>query len=154
MTDHQFHGIYPMIYAFFGPDGRLDRAAMKRQIEACVASGVHGVSILGIVTEFNKMDVNERRKVIEWTAEDLRGRLPLAVTVNEMNVPGQIEMVKLAAEVGADWVILQPPPVKNVSEGELVNFLGKVADASALPVAIQNNPINLDVWLTNSSLKA
>jgi len=140
MTDQKFHGIYPMIYAFFGPDGRLDRAAMKRQVEACVASGVHGVAILGIVTEFNKLDVNERRQVIEWTAEDLAGRLPLAVTANEMSIHGQIEIVKLAAEVQADWVILQPPPVRNVPESELVRFFGKVADAAPLPVAIQNAP--------------
>ena len=154
MTDHQFHGIYPMIYAFFGPDGRLDRAAMKRQIEACVASGVHGVAILGIVTEFNKLDVRERQQVIEWTAEDLAGRLPLAVTANEMSVHGQIEIVKLAAEVQADWVILQPPPVRNVPESELVSFFGKVAEASALPVAIQNNPVNLDIVLSAGALKA
>jgi 4-hydroxy-tetrahydrodipicolinate synthase len=153
MTDQTFHGIYPMIYAFFGPDGRLDRAAMKRQVEACVASGVHGVAILGIVTEFNKLDVNERRQVIEWTAEDLAGRLPLAVTANEMSVHGQIEIVKLAAEVKADWVILQPPPVRNVPESELVSFFGKVAEASTLPVAIQNNPVNLDVVLTANALK-
>lgn len=149
-----FHGIYPMIYAFFGADGRLDRQAMKRQTEAYVNSGVHGVAILGIVTEFNKLDVVERRQIIEWTAEDLKGRLPLAVTVNEMSVPGQIDIVKQAAEVGADWVILQPPPVKNVSESELVSFLGKVADAATIPVAIQNNPMNLDVWLSNGSLKS
>lgn len=148
-----FHGIYPMIYAFFGADGRLDREAMRRQTEAYVKSGVHGIAILGIVTEFNKLDVAERRQVIEWTAEDLNGRLPLAVTVSEMSVPGQIEIVRHAAAVGADWVILQPPPVKNVSEGELVSFLGKVADTATIPVAIQNNPMNLDVWLSNASLK-
>jgi 2-keto-3-deoxy-L-arabinonate dehydratase len=153
MTEHQFHGIYPMIYAFFGPDGRLDRAAMKRQVEACVASGVHGVAILGIVTEFNKLDVNERRQVIEWTAEDLAGRLPLAVTANEMSIHGQVEIVKLAAEVKADWVILQPPPIRNVPEAELVSFFGKVADAATLPVAIQNNPVNLDVVLSAGALK-
>jgi 4-hydroxy-tetrahydrodipicolinate synthase len=153
MSDHQFHGIYPMIYAFFGPDGRLDRSAMKRQIEACVASGVHGVAILGIVTEFNKLDVNERRQVIEWTAEDLAGRLPLAVTANEMSVHGQIEIAKLAAAVKADWIILQPPPIRNVPESELVSFFGKVAEASILPVAIQNNPINLDVVLSAGALK-
>ena len=149
----QFHGIYPMIYAFFGPDGRLDRAAMRRQIEACVASGVHGVAILGIVTEFNKLDVAERRQVIEWTAEDLAGRLPLAVTVNEMSVHGQIEIARLAAEVKADWIILQPPTIRNVPESELVSFFGKVADASSLPVAIQNNPVNLDVVLSANALK-
>lgn len=153
MSDRTFHGIYPMIYAFFDQDGRLDRQAMKRQVEACVASGVHGVAILGIVTEFNKLDVNERRQVIEWTAEDLAGRLPLAVTANEMSVHGQIEIVKLAAQVKADWVILQPPPVRNVPEAELVSFFGKVAEASTLPVAIQNNPVNLDVVLSAGALK-
>ncbi len=149
----QFHGIYPMIYAFFGSDGRLDRGAMKQQVEALIAGGVHGIAILGIVTEYNKLDVNERRQVIEWSAEDVAGRVPLAVTVNEMSVPGQIEIARLAAEVKADWIILQPPPVKNVSETELVGFLGKVADASPLPVAIQNNPVNLDITLSASALK-
>lgn len=153
MSD-EFHGIYPMIYAFFGPDRRLDREVMRRQTEAYVRSGVHGVAILGIVTEFNKLDVNERRQIVEWTAEDLAGRLPLAVTINEMSIPGQIEMARLAAEVKADWIILQPPPVKNVSESELVAFLGAVAEKATLPVAIQNNPMNLDVWLSNLSLKA
>jgi 4-hydroxy-tetrahydrodipicolinate synthase len=149
----KFHGIYPMFYAFFGPDGRLDRQAMKRQADALVASGVHGIAILGIVTEYNKLDVNERRQVIEWTAEDIGGRLPLAVTVNEMSVPGQIEIARLAAEVKADWIILQPPPVKNTSEAELVGFLGKVAEKCELPVAIQNNPVNLDVTLSAGALK-
>jgi len=141
-----------MIYAFFGVDGRLDRAAMRRQIEACVAGGVHGIAILGIVTEFNKLDVTERRTVIEWTAEDLAGRLPLAVTINETSVHGQIEMARAAAEARADWIILQPPPSRNVAEAALLSFLGKVADAATLPVAIQNNPMNLDVWLSNPAL--
>jgi 2-keto-3-deoxy-L-arabinonate dehydratase len=148
-----FHGIYPMIYTFFDPAGRIDRQALKRQLDACVAGGVHGIAILGIVTEFNKLDVNERRQLVEWTAEDLAGRVPLAVTINELSVHGQIEMAKAAADARADWIILQPPPIKNVPESELVDFLGRVADASTLPVAIQNNPMNLDVWLSNAGLK-
>jgi len=148
-----FHGIYPMIYTFFDAAGRIDRTAMRRQVDACIAGGVHGIAILGIVTEFNKLDVNERRQIIEWTAEDIAGRVPLAVTINELSVHGQIEIAKAAAGVGADWLILQPPPIKNVPESELVEFLGRVADAATLPVAIQNNPMNLDVWLSNGGLK-
>lgn len=149
----QFHGIYPMIYTFFDAAGRPDRQAMKRQLDACVAGGVHGIAILGIVTEFNKLDVNERRQIVQWTAEDLAGRVPLAVTVNELSVHGQIAMARLAADVDADWLILQPPPIRNVAEADLVKFLGRVAEAATLPVAIQNNPMNLDVWLSNGALK-
>ena len=150
----EFHGIYPMIYAFFDSDGQLDRNAMKRQIDKLVRSGVHGIAILGIVTEFNKLDVNERRQIIEWTAEDLAGRLPLAVTINEASINGQIEIARLAAEVHADWIILQPPPVKNISDSELVSFLGAVAEKATLPVAVQNNPKNLDVSLSGPALKS
>ena len=82
-----------------------------------------------------------------------RSRRPLAVTVNEMSITGQIDIVRLAAEVNADWIILQPPLVKNVPESELVAFLGAVAEKAPLPVAIQNNRMNLDVWLSSSSLK-
>ncbi len=148
-----FHGIYPMIYAFCGEDGRLDRTAMRRQIDALASSGVHGIAILGIVTEFNKLDTAERRQVIEWTAEDLEGRVPLAVTVNDTSVHGQIETARLAAAVNADWIILQPPPIRNIRENELVSFFGKVAEAATVPVAIQNNPVNLDVVLSAGALK-
>jgi 2-keto-3-deoxy-L-arabinonate dehydratase len=147
------HGIHPMLYTFFDAHGRPDRTAMRRQVEGCIAGGVHGLAILGIVGEYNKLDVNERRTLIDWVAEDNAGRLPLAVTVNETSVGGQIGMVKAAAAARADWVILQPPPIRNVPESELVAFLGAVAEASPLPVAIQNNPVNLDVWLSNAALR-
>jgi 2-keto-3-deoxy-L-arabinonate dehydratase len=148
-----FHGVYPMLYSFFAGDGRLDRAAMRRQVEACLAAGVHGVTFLGIASEMNKLSSNERRQLVEWVTEDVAGRVPVAVTIPEPNVPDQIAFARAARQCGADWVILQPPPVKGVSESELVRFFGAVAQACELPVAIQNNPVNLDVWLGNPALR-
>jgi 4-hydroxy-tetrahydrodipicolinate synthase len=142
-----------MLYSFFAADGGLDRAAMKRQVDACVAAGANGIAILGIVGEFNKMNTSERRRVVEVVAEDLNGRLPLAVTVCETSIGGQVEFMRIAEAVRADWVILQPPPIKGIPEAELVRFFGAVAEQAKLPVAIQNNPVNLDVWLTDNGLK-
>jgi 4-hydroxy-tetrahydrodipicolinate synthase len=153
MAKGRFTGLYPMLYTFFAADGGLDRAAMKKQVDVCVAAGASGIAILGIVGEFNKMNVDERRRVVEVVAEDLNGRLPLAVTVCETSVSGQIEFMRTAEAVKADWVILQPPPIKGIPEGELVRFFGAVAEKAKLPVAIQNNPVNLDVWLTDNGLK-
>ena len=33
-----FKGVYPMLYAFFGPESALDREAMRRQVEYCIAA--------------------------------------------------------------------------------------------------------------------
>ena len=153
MAKGEFHGIYPMLYTFFDAAGGLDRGAMRRQVDACIKAGAHGIAILGIVGEFNKMDVRERLAVLECVAESVRGRVPLAVTVPEPSIAGQIAFMKSAEAAKAAWVILQPPPVKGVPEAELVRFFGAVAEKASTPVAIQNNPVNLDVWLTNAGLR-
>jgi 4-hydroxy-tetrahydrodipicolinate synthase len=149
-----FTGVYPMVYALFGEDGGLARGAMRRQVEAMVQHQAHGVAVLGLATEVNKLSTIERRTLMEWVAEDLNGRLPLCATIAETSVAGQVEFVKAAAGVGVGWVILQPPPVKNVPESEMIRFFGAVADASPVPVAIQNAPEYLGIGLSNAGLKA
>ena len=150
----RFRGVYPILYSLFDANQRLDRESMRFQVEACVAAGVHGMAILGIATEYYKLDLNERRDILEWAAEDLRSRLPLAVTIGEPSIHGQITMARAAEGVGADWLILQPPQFRGVSEGQLVRFLGAVAGACTVPVAIQNNLVNLDVHLSAAALSA
>jgi dihydrodipicolinate synthase/N-acetylneuraminate lyase len=148
-----FRGVYPMIYALFGPNGQLDREAMRRQAEYCVASGAHGVAALGLGTEVSKLTPDERLAVMSWTAEDLAGRLPLAITVVGATPEEQIAFVEAAAARGADWVILQPPQTgETITEDQLVDFFGAVADASPLPVAIQNAPQYIGVGLSSHGL--
>jgi 4-hydroxy-tetrahydrodipicolinate synthase len=149
----EFRGVYPMIYAFFGPDGGLDRDAMRRQIEYCVAGGAHGVAALGLGTEVSKLTPDERLAVMAWAVADLGGRLPLAVTVFGATPAEQAVFIDAAAERGCDWVILQTPQTgRNITEDQLVDFFGAVADASPLPVAIQNAPQYIGVGLTSQGL--
>lgn len=148
-----FRGVYPMLYAFFDADGRLDRAAMQAQVDYCVANGAHGIAALGLGTEVSKLDPDERRQVVTWVAEALAGRLPLAITVFGASPEEQIAFVHTAAEHGADWVILQPPQAgAPITEGRLADFFGVVADASPVPVAIQNAPQYIGVGLSGAGL--
>jgi 4-hydroxy-tetrahydrodipicolinate synthase len=148
-----YRGVYPMIYAFFGADGALDREAMRRQVDYCLASGVHGVAALGLGTEVSKLTPSERLSVMAWAADDLAGRLPLAVTVFGATPGEQIAFIEAAADRGCDWVILQPPQTgEPITEDQLVDFFGAVADAAPLPVAIQNAPQYIGVGLTSQGL--
>ncbi|MBT3370280.1 MAG: dihydrodipicolinate synthase family protein [Rhodospirillaceae bacterium] len=155
MSGHTgFHGVYPILYSFYDAEGRLDREAMRRQVDGCIAGGAHGIAVMGLATEVGKLDVNERRQVIEWVGEDIAGRVPFAVTVGEGSVPGQIAFVNAAQQVGADWVILQPPAITGVPEIEYVRFLGAVADQADVPLAVQNAPGLMATSLSNGGLKA
>lgn len=147
-------GIYPILYAFWDGRGRLDEAAMRAQIEHCIATGAHGIAVLGLVTEVHKMDVNERLHLVDMVGSMIAGRVPYAVTVGEPSLQGQIAFSKAAAKAGADWVILQPPPIKGTSQADLIHFFGAVAEALDIDVAVQNNPVNLDVSLSTAGLVA
>jgi 4-hydroxy-tetrahydrodipicolinate synthase len=150
----EVHGIHPILYAFFGADGRLDRAAMRRQAEACVAMGAHGIAALGLATEVRKLAPAERHEVMAWLLEDVGGRLPVAITVFGDTPEEQIAFVRAAADLGAAWVILQPPQGAPIDEAGLVRFFGRVMDASPIPVAIQNAPQYLGIGLSDQGLHA
>ena len=152
MDEPEFTGIYPMLYALFGADGRLDREAHEAQVEACIDAGVHGLAVGGLASECNKLTVQERRDHARWTLEIADGRVPVSVTVSDNTVVGQTDAVAQAAEAGAAWVVLQPPPVKSASEEELIRFFGAVADASPVPVGIQNAPEYIGIGLSNAGL--
>lgn len=148
----EFSGVYPILYAFYDKNGRLDDGLMRLQVDKCIATGAHGIAVLGLVTEVHKLDVNERRHLVEVVGRAIDGRVPYAVTVGEQSIHGQIEFAQMAQANGASWVILQPPSIKGFAEAEYVRFLGSVADKIEIPVAVQNNPVNMDVSLSTPSL--
>jgi dihydrodipicolinate synthase/N-acetylneuraminate lyase len=152
-TKSGFFGVYPVVYALFDEKGNLARDPMRRQVQSMLKHRVHGIGVLGLASEVNKLSTAERRQLMEWVAEDIDGKAPLAVTVAETSVGGQIEFVKAAAAIGAKWTILQPPQVKHVPESELVHFFGAVADASPIPIAIQNAPEYLGIGLSHAGIR-
>lgn len=147
------HGIHAILYAFFDGHEKLDREAMRRQVKLCLAAGVHGMAALGLATEVSKLTEAERRTVMDWTAEDTDGQVPLAFTIFGSSVAEQIAQVRHAETVGADWVILQPPPVGAFGAPEYIRFFGRVAEAAGVPVAIQNAPAFFGRGLTADEIR-
>lgn len=154
MDTGRFHGIYPILYAFFDRDGVPLREPLRLQVEAAIRHGAHGVAVLGLATETGKLGTAERRQIMEWTAEAVDRRVPLAVTVAEPSVHGQAEFIRAAQAAGADWFILQPPATAaGLGEAELLRFYGAVAARVDAPIALQNAAQYLGVQLSNAGLK-
>ncbi|MBB6468020.1 4-hydroxy-tetrahydrodipicolinate synthase [Aminobacter lissarensis] len=146
------HGIHAILYALFDDQERLDRAAMRRQVEICLEVGVHGMAALGLATEVSKLTDAERRTVMDWIAEDTDGKVPLALTIFGSSVAEQIAQLRHAESVGADWLILQPPMVGQYGAAEYIRFFGRVAEATDLPVAIQNAPAFMGRGLSSTEI--
>lgn len=147
------HGIHAILYALFDADEKLDRNAMRRQTELCLASGVHGMAALGLATEASKLSEHERMSVMDWLVEDTAGRVPVALTIFGSSVEEQVRQARHAAKAGADWLILQPPMIGQFSAREYISFFGRVADQTELPVAIQNAPALMGRGLTATDIR-
>ena len=143
-----FYGVYPVAFALFGANGALDRAAVRRQVQAMLSHRVHGITVLGLASEVHRLSATERQCLMEWVIEDAAGQVPVAVTIAEPSVEAQVAFAAQAKAAGAAWLILQPPPVKAVPEAALTRFFGAVADRALLPLAIQNAPEYLGVGLS------
>jgi len=153
-TETAFTGIHAILYALFDAQERLDRQAMRRQVEICLEHGAHGIAALGLATEVSKLTVPERRTVMEWTSEDVGGVKPLGFTIYGTSVAEQVELVRAAEEAKADWVILQPPMVGSFAATEYIRFFGRIADATHLPVAIQNAPAYMGRGLSAEDIRS
>ena len=140
-------GIYPILYAYYDAAGKLDRDAMRRQVECCVAAGAHGIAVLGLITEVADLALSERRQIVDWAVEDIRGRVQLAVTVAGESPKDQSAFASACVAAGADWLILQPPKQSKPSEAELQRFFGATMSSVDVPVGIQNFPEVLGVGL-------
>ena len=145
-------GVHGILYALFDADERLDRAAMRAQVQICLNAKVAGVAALGLATEVAKLSFIERQTVMDWVAQDVAGRVPLGFTITGASVAEQIAMVRHAESVGANWLILQPPAVGNYGAEEYLNFFARVMRSTPLPVAIQNAPQYLGRGLSDDDI--
>lgn len=150
----RFTGVHAILYAFFDREGHLDRPLMRRQVDACLASGVHGIAALGLATEVNKLSEDERRQVMDWVCEDVGGRVPVAITIAGDTIADQAALAEHAAAAGADWLVLQPPSIKDRPEAFYVDFFADVMASTRLPAAIQNAPAYLGVGLSAEGIAA
>lgn len=144
-------GIYPILYSFWNKDGCFDKAAMNRQVDYCLDAGAHGIAVLGLVSEINKMSREERLEMVGIVSDRIAGRVPLAVTIGEPSIFGQIDFARQAKALGANWIILQPPAIRGTTQEDAIHFMGAVAEALDIQVAVQNNPV-MEVSLSVDSL--
>ncbi len=146
-----FHGVYPILYCYFGSDGRIDDGAMRAQIEASLALNPDGLAVLGLATEIMKLSEAEKHHLIDLTLATVAGRVPVAITIGGPNPADRMALISRAREQGASWLILQPAPESLASEPALVAAFSAMMAHADMPVAIQHAPQFLGASLSMAS---
>ena len=146
---NKLKGIFPIIYCFFNKDNSLDKKIISDQIKLINKIGSNGIASLGLATEVNKLDFQEKKTIIELVAKHSNDLIPTAVTIQASSFEEYIKLIEIAKYNEANWIILQPLIKKNISDKDCFDFFNKLIPYTAgTIVGVQNAKEYLGVGLS------
>lgn len=142
----ELQGISVISLTPFTDAGEVDETSLGSLVDFYLQSGVHGITILGIMGEANKLTEAERQLVTETVISRVNGRVPVTVGVSATGTHQSIHFAKQAQRAGADAIMLAPPT--NLKNLDLVlDHYRHVATAADIPMVVQDEPATTGVVL-------
>lgn len=132
-------GVYSILSTPFHPDGSLDEASLRHLVETTIATGVSGVTVLGITSEVQKLSDVERRRVVEVVMETVSSRVPVIVGVSRDGTDATIAASREAQIMGAAGVMVAPPIFLQPGPA-LTEHFRRVGEAIEIPIVLQDYP--------------
>jgi len=148
-------GILPPIVTPLDAEERVDAEGLGRQVERLIAGGMSGIYLLGTTGESPALRDAEKRRAIEITLRQVAGRVPVVVGCMASSTRRAIDLVAMAAELGAPAAAVTPPHYyTNASEAELLAHYRAVAASTSLPMLIYNIPGTTKVMISAEVVRA
>ncbi len=137
-------GVCTITLTPFTEEGDVDLRGIDSLTELYLGSGVHGLTVLGIMGEAHKLSDAERSAVMQRYITAAADRLPVIVGCSAAATRVAIERAREAESTGAAAVMVAPP--NNVRNLDLVfEHYRLIAESISLPVVVQDEPVNTGV---------
>lgn len=141
-------GVFPALTTQFHADESLNLDATAKHLERMIASGIHGVILLGSVGENTAHDYEEKLTVLRELKGVVNGRIPILSGVAECTTRVACRFARDCERIGIDGLMVLPAMVYKADRREALTHFRSVARASSLPVMIYNNPPSYFVDVT------
>jgi 4-hydroxy-tetrahydrodipicolinate synthase len=146
-------GIFPVSPTPFLQDGKVDFNSIEKLVEFYKKSGAKGITILGLLGEAAKLDINESMETIKYFMKN-KENLDVIVGVSSPGFAGVKFLAEAAMNMGASGVMVGPPPIIRTNE-QIIEYFTSVAKflGDDIPIIIQDYPLVNQVVFTPEVLK-
>ena len=134
-------GVYVIAATPFLADGAIDHASIDRLVDFYLRCGVDGMTILGVMGEFQKLAEAETLDIARRFIGAAAGRVPVVVGVSNPGTDQLVRNARAVMEAGAAGVMVMP--VAGLRTDEAVTaYLASVLEAlgPTVPVCLQDYP--------------
>ena len=124
----------------FTTSGAIDERALRGFVDWQIDEGIDFVVPCGSTGEAATMTVDEHRRAVEITVEQVRGRVPVVAGAGSNDTVKAIEMSRLMREAGATHLLHTSPMYNKPPQRGIVAHYTAIAEAVDLPIVIYNVP--------------
>ncbi|WP_454855626.1 dihydrodipicolinate synthase family protein [Promicromonospora soli] len=125
----------------------VDYERFAAHCDFLIENGCRGVGPNGSLGEYSSLTDEERRKVVQTAVATVGDRGLVVAGVHGVGSHQAKHWAELAAEDGADGVLLLPPTIYRANRSEVIAHYAAVNEVG-IPIMIYNNPFDTKVDLT------
>ena len=134
-----FFGSIPALVTPFS-GGRVAEDTFGEFVEWQIAEGSNALVPCGTTGEVATLSRDEHREVIAHAVRVANGRVPVIAGCGSYSTAASLEMIRAAADVGADAALVVVPYYNKPSQAGLAAHFTTLADHSPLPIVVYNVP--------------
>jgi dihydrodipicolinate synthase/N-acetylneuraminate lyase len=134
-------GVLPVLPTPFDAQGKVDATVLRLITHFALAAGVQGVVFPGFASEVETLSPEERSTLLAVVSEEVAGRVAIVAGASAPTAAEVIAHGKVAAGLGINLLMIQPPKAIGGTAEVIAAFLAEVT--AALPevqIVLQNAP--------------
>lgn len=140
-------GVIPILATPFREDESLDPESLDRLVHFMVEAGTDGVTVLGVLGESNRLSDRDRENAIRTAVGAAQGRLPVIVGASHPGTQATIDLVAMAADLGASAVMITPSAEPVPSDERVFEYFRRIGERARLPIVLQDHPASTGVHM-------
>ena len=149
LLDESAKGVYIISATPFTDTGDIDFDSTDRLVDFYLESGVHGMTILGVLGEAPKLSGEESIRFSEHVLKRVQGRIPVVVGVSSAGNLNLKRLTDTVMSLGAAGVMVSPIGGLKTDE-QIETYIGAVVKelGPQVPIVLQDYPQLTAVYMS------
>ena len=143
-------GVIAIATTPFDENNHIDYESVESLADYYLESGVSGVTILGVMGEAHKLNIEEQKSLIKKYSEKLKNKVPVIVGVSNPGIDNLELLSKFSMDAGASGVMISGNNgLKN--DDQIKVYFNQVLERTRdIPVCLQDYPPTTNVYFSET----
>jgi 4-hydroxy-tetrahydrodipicolinate synthase len=152
MTSSPFGRVLTAMVTPMSRGGEIDDKGTDSLVDHLLATGHDGIVVNGTTGESSTLSVDESIEMVRRVKQRAGDRAKVVAGVGSNDTRHAVQMAGLAADAGADALLLVSPYYNKPTQAGLVAHCRTVADTTDLPVILYDIPARTGIPFTTDTL--